>query len=151
MAADALVLKVREGGRTIGVYVLVATGVNVEGYREVLGLQVTSAKDGAGWLAFFRDLTARGQLAALSHALYSANLMSRTPKSAWGLSQSAPPQRLRTARCCLRPRPVRSSHRSSRGQTARRSSTSGRWAGRHSCVHAIPAITLEADLVEQFT
>jgi transposase-like protein len=25
-----------------------------------LGLQVTSAEDGAGWLGFFRDLTARG-------------------------------------------------------------------------------------------
>jgi transposase-like protein len=38
----------------------VATGVNVDGHREILGLQVTSAEDGAGWLTFFRDLTARG-------------------------------------------------------------------------------------------
>ena len=60
VAADALVLKVREGGRTVGVHALVATGVNAEGYREILGLQVTSTEDGAGWLAFFRDLTARG-------------------------------------------------------------------------------------------
>jgi transposase-like protein len=29
-------------------------------HREILGLQVTSAEDGAGWLGFFRDLTARG-------------------------------------------------------------------------------------------
>ena len=36
------------------------TGVNADGHREILGLQVTSAEDGAGWLAFFRDLTARG-------------------------------------------------------------------------------------------
>ncbi len=35
-------------------------GVNAEGYREILGIQVTSAEDGAGWLAFFRDLVARG-------------------------------------------------------------------------------------------
>ena len=34
--------------------------MNAEGYREILGLQVTSAEDGAGWLGFFRDLTARG-------------------------------------------------------------------------------------------
>jgi putative transposase len=34
--------------------------VNGDGYREILGLQVTSAEDGAGWLPFFRDLTARG-------------------------------------------------------------------------------------------
>jgi transposase-like protein len=60
VAADALVLKVREGGRTVNVHALLATGVNAEGYREILGVHVTSAEDGAGWLGFFRDLTARG-------------------------------------------------------------------------------------------
>jgi len=60
VAADALVLKVREAGRTVNVHALLATGVNADGYREILGLHVTSAEDGAGWLAFFRDLTARG-------------------------------------------------------------------------------------------
>src|SRR6201992_4364153 len=60
VAADALVLKVREAGRTVNVHALVATGVNAEGYREILGLHVTTSEDGAGWLAFFRDLTARG-------------------------------------------------------------------------------------------
>jgi len=109
VAADALVLKVREGGRTVKVHALVATGVNAEGYREILGLQVTSAEDGAGWLAFFRDLVARGLtgvalvtsdahqglVAAIGATLpgaswqrcrthYAANLMSATPKSAWG-------------------------------------------------------------------
>jgi transposase-like protein len=58
VAADALVLKVREAGRTVNVHALLATGVNADGYREILGLHVTSAEDGAGWLAFFRDLTA---------------------------------------------------------------------------------------------
>jgi hypothetical protein len=60
VAADALVLKVREGGRVVNVHALVATGVNADGHCEVLGLQVTSAEGGAGWLGFFRDLTARG-------------------------------------------------------------------------------------------
>src|SRR5215218_10728936 len=60
VAADALVLKVRERGRTVNVHALLATGVNADGYREILGLQVTSAEDGAGWLGFFRDLVARG-------------------------------------------------------------------------------------------
>jgi len=60
VAADALVLKVRESGRTVNVHALLATGVNADGYREILGLQVSSAEDGAGWLAFFRDLVARG-------------------------------------------------------------------------------------------
>ena len=60
VAADALVLKVREGGRVVPVHALVATGINADGHREVLGIQVTSGEDGAGWLAFFRDLVARG-------------------------------------------------------------------------------------------
>ena len=108
VAADALVLKVREGGRVVNVHALVATGVNADGHREILGLQVTSAEDGAGWLAFFRDLTARGLtgvrlvtsdghrglVEAIGAALpgaswqrcrthYAANLMSATPKSSW--------------------------------------------------------------------
>jgi putative transposase len=37
MAADALVLKVREGGRVVNVHALIAVGVNAEGYREILG------------------------------------------------------------------------------------------------------------------
>jgi putative transposase len=109
VAADALVLKVREAGRIVNVHAMIATGVNAEGYREILGLQVSSAEDGAGWLAFFRDLTARGLSGValvtsdahrgLTEAIgatlpgaswqrcrthYAANLMARTPKSAWG-------------------------------------------------------------------
>jgi len=109
VAADALVLKVREGGRVVGVHVLVATGVNADGHREILGVQVTSSEDGAGWLAFWRDLVARGLggvklvtsdahpglVAAIGATLpgaswqrcrthYAANLMSVTPKSSWG-------------------------------------------------------------------
>ena len=109
LAADALTMKVREGGRVVLVHVLVATGVNGDGYREVLGVEVTSAEDGAGWLAFFRDLVARGLsgvslvtsdahtglVAALGATLpgacwrrcrthYAANLMAITPKASWG-------------------------------------------------------------------
>jgi putative transposase len=58
--ADALTLRVREGGRTVLVHGLIATGVNADGKREILGFEVTSAEDGAGWLAFFRGLVARG-------------------------------------------------------------------------------------------
>src|SRR5665647_2793842 len=60
VAADALVLKVREGGRVVPVHALVATGVDADGHRQILGIQVTTSEDGAGWLGFFRDLTARG-------------------------------------------------------------------------------------------
>jgi putative transposase len=57
---DALTVKVREGGRTVNVHALIAVGVNADGQREVLGLDVASDEDGAGWLAFLRSLTARG-------------------------------------------------------------------------------------------
>jgi putative transposase len=108
VAADALVLKVREGGRVVNVHALLATGVNGDGHREILGLQVSSAEDGAGWLAFFRDLTARGLsgvrlvtsdahrglVEAIGATLpgaswqrcrthYAANLMAATPKASW--------------------------------------------------------------------
>jgi transposase-like protein len=57
---DALTQKVRENGRTVIVHALVAVGVTADGQREVLGLDVVSGEDGAGWLAFLRSLVARG-------------------------------------------------------------------------------------------
>jgi|SRR5580765_504518 len=109
VAADALMMKVREGGRVVKVAVMVATGVNADGYREVLGIQCATTESGAGWLGFFRDLVARGLSgvalvtsdahAGLVEAIgatlpnaawqrcrthYAANLMSATPKSQWG-------------------------------------------------------------------
>ncbi|GAB3910674.1 IS256 family transposase [Microbispora bryophytorum] len=104
---DALTQKVREGGRTVSVHALVATGVNADGHREILGLDVTSSEDGAGWLAFLRGLVARGLSgvelvvsdchAGLRDAIaatlpgaswqrcrahYARNLLCRVPKSA---------------------------------------------------------------------
>lgn len=58
--ADALTMKVREGGRIVNIACLLAVGVNSEGHREILGIDLATAKDGAGWLAFFRSLVARG-------------------------------------------------------------------------------------------
>ena len=108
VAADALSVKVREGGRVVNIAVMVATGVNADGHREILGIDVSTAEDGAGWLAFFRDLTARGLtvvklvtsdahsglVAAIGATVpgatwqrcrthYAANLMSTCPKSSW--------------------------------------------------------------------
>jgi putative transposase len=57
---DALVVKVREHGRVVNTAALVATGVNADGHREILGLDVGAAEDGAAWTAFLRSLVARG-------------------------------------------------------------------------------------------
>jgi putative transposase len=60
LTLDALTQKVREGGRIVNVAVVIAVGVNAEGHREVLGFDVITTEDGAGWLAFLRGLVARG-------------------------------------------------------------------------------------------
>ncbi len=57
---DALSMKVREGGRVCTTAVLVATACNADGHRELLGLEVGAAEDGASWTAFLRGLVARG-------------------------------------------------------------------------------------------
>jgi hypothetical protein len=109
LAADALTMKVREAGRVVNVACLVATGVNADGHREILGVDVCSVESHAGWLTFLRGLTARGLsgvslvtsdahpglVDAVAATLpgaswqrcrthYAANLMQVTPKSSWG-------------------------------------------------------------------
>jgi transposase-like protein len=57
---DALTQRVREDGRIVNVCAVVATGVTADGKREILGVDVASAEDGAAWTAFLRGLVARG-------------------------------------------------------------------------------------------
>jgi transposase-like protein len=57
---DALVQKCREGGRVVNVALICATAVNRDGQREILGMDVITAEDGAAWTAFLRSLVARG-------------------------------------------------------------------------------------------
>ena len=108
VAADALTMKVRENGRVVNAVVLVATGVNADGHREVLGVKVATSETKEAWNVFFADLVARGLAgvklvtsdahAGLVEAIaanlpgaawqrcrthYAANLMSVCPKSAW--------------------------------------------------------------------
>jgi len=109
LAADALTMKVREGGRVVTNHVLIATGVNADGHREILGVELGSAESEAGWLKLFRGLVARGLsgvalvtsdahvglVAALRATLdgaawqrcrthYAFNLADVTPKASWG-------------------------------------------------------------------
>ena len=50
----------RQGGRIVNVAVVVATGVNADGYREILGLDLITSEDGAAWTAFLSGLGALG-------------------------------------------------------------------------------------------
>lgn len=88
LQADALALKVREGGRIVQAAALVATGVNADGRREILGLEVVTAEDGASWLAFLRGLVARGLsgvalVTSDAHPGLKAAIAATLPGAAW--------------------------------------------------------------------
>ena len=108
LSCDALTMKVREGGRVVKTGVLLATGVNNYGYRELLGMQVATAGSVASWTGFSRDLESPrpgdvyvvtsdahlGIQGAVSEVLpnaawqrcrtrYSKNLSSQVPKTQW--------------------------------------------------------------------
>jgi len=57
---DALTQKVREGGRVVNVSAVIATAVNGEGRREIVGFDIVTTEDSAAWTAFLRSLVARG-------------------------------------------------------------------------------------------
>jgi putative transposase len=57
---DATYLKVRQAGRVVSVAVTIAVGVNTDGRREVLGMDIGLSEAETFWMAFLRKLTARG-------------------------------------------------------------------------------------------
>jgi len=57
---DALYEKVREDERVESMAVVIATGVNLQGRREVLGFDVIPAETEEGWTQFFKSLKERG-------------------------------------------------------------------------------------------
>jgi transposase-like protein len=57
---DATYLKVRRGGRIVSVAVIIAIGVNTDGRREVLGMEIGTSEAEPIWTAFLRKLTRRG-------------------------------------------------------------------------------------------
>ena len=57
---DGIALKRSWGGEVKNVSVLVAVGVNKEGYREILGVAEGAKEDKASWSAFLRYLKERG-------------------------------------------------------------------------------------------
>jgi putative transposase len=72
----------------VNVHALIAVGVNAEGYREILGIDVTTAQDGAGWLTFLRSLTATGLsgvrlVTSDAHAGLLGGIGATLPGAAW--------------------------------------------------------------------
>ena len=174
MAADALVLKVREGGRVVNVHALIAVGVNAEGYREILGIDVTTAEDGAGWLRFLRSRTARGLsgvrlvtsdaqaglVAAIGASLpgaawqrcrthYTTNLMAVTPKASWPWVRTLLHSVFDQPDAAIGCRSIGSDHRRADRQAPEgcRSPRSGLRGS--AGVHRVPQGDLAPDLVQQ--
>ena len=57
---DAMYIKVREDGRVCSKGLLIATAVNEEGNREVIGFQLSNSESETSWGDFFSDLKTRG-------------------------------------------------------------------------------------------
>lgn len=57
---DALYEKVREDDRVESMAVVIATGINAQGRREVLGFDVMPTETEEGWTQFFKSLKERG-------------------------------------------------------------------------------------------
>ncbi|MHB1445632.1 MAG: IS256 family transposase [Acidimicrobiales bacterium] len=110
---DALTQRVREGGRVVNVSAVIATSVNAEGRREIIGFDIVTTEDTAAWTAFLRSLVARGLSgvelvisdahggikAAIAAVLadaswqrcrthFMANLATKVPKASWGMVAS---------------------------------------------------------------
>ena len=105
---DALTQKVREGGRVVNVSAVIATAVNSEGRREIVGFDIVTTESTTAWTGFLRSLVARGLsgvelvisdahggiTAAIAAVLgeaswqrcrthFMANLATRAPKANW--------------------------------------------------------------------
>ena len=171
---DALTQKVREGGRIVNVSVVVGTAVNVEGKREIVGLDVGTSEDGAFWLSFLRSLVARGLNGVeliisdahqgLRNAIatvfggacwqrcrthFVTNLLTRVPKRAqpWVATM------VRSIYQQPSSEEVHIQHEKVVEQLQERFPQASLDVGRsrvgHTCVHELPDGALEEDLVEQ--
>ena len=94
---DALTQKVREGGRVVNVSAVIATAVNVEGRREIVGFDIVTTEDTAAWTAFLRSLVARGLagvelvisdahggIEAAIAAVFVGGVVAAVPNPLWG-------------------------------------------------------------------
>jgi transposase-like protein len=171
---DAITQKLREAGRIENVACVIATGVNAQGNREILGLDLHTSEDGAGWTAFLRGLVARGLsgvglvisdahsglVDAIASTLPGAswqrcrthflrNLLTKSPEVRRPIRRHARPLDLRPARCRRGPRPVRPGPRATSRTVPGRLGDARRGGARHPGLRLIPPAALAPDLVQQ--
>jgi len=57
---DGIVIKRNWGGEVENISVLIAIGINADGYREIIGCELGMKEDAVSWIGFFRNLKKRG-------------------------------------------------------------------------------------------
>ena len=171
---DALTQKVREAGRIVNVSVVVATAVNSEGRREIIGMDAGTSEGGAFRLAFLRSLSARGlggvklvvsdAHQGLRDAIatvfggagwqrcrthFMTNLLTRVPRSAqpWvaNMVRHHLPAAVSAGGAC----PTRAGDCSAPGPVPTGRLSTGRGWTRRPCLLQLPTRPLEEDLVQQ--
>ena len=130
-------LKAHEGSRAVSEAAVIATGVRIDGHREVLGLAVGDSEDGAFWTAVLRGLRARG-LAGVRLVISDAhegleNAIAAVPLCPGARSDGGRggAHDLRPARSGLRRRAVRLDRRQARAPVAVRRADAARGGARH--------------------
>ncbi|ESY72239.1 transposase ISRm25b [Mesorhizobium sp. LNHC252B00] len=109
---DATYLKVRCGGRIVSVTVIIAVGVNADGRREVLGMEIGTSEAEPTWTEFLRKPTGlRGVKLVVSDAHGSPGWPAQRPKPGAGPPN---PRRSPPALPGWRSRPPREPARSAR-------------------------------------
>lgn len=63
---DGMVIKSRLAGKTENISLLIAVGVNSDGYREILGIVEGMSEDGASWKAFLRTWNAMNETTSIN-------------------------------------------------------------------------------------
>jgi hypothetical protein len=98
---DATYLKARQAGRIVSVAVIVAVGVNADGRREVLGMDIGPSEAETFWTTFLRKLARRG-LRGVKLVMSDATRASRplSPRS------SPPPGNAAASTSCATPWPM---------------------------------------------
>jgi len=77
---------------------VVATACNADGYREILGVDVLTSEDGAGWTSFLRSLVRRGLsgvelVISDAHAGLKEAIAAVLPGASWQRSSVQTPRR----------------------------------------------------------
>jgi len=102
---DATYVKVRQNGRIVSAAVIVAVGVNGDGRREILGLDIGPSEAEAFWTGFLRKLARRG-LRGVKLVISDAHEGTRRP---WPRCSTPPGNAVACTSCamCLQSRQTR--------------------------------------------